>query len=279
MLGGNHFFIMQDLIEISISLPHVMNNLPVVLTQHPNKLNFSMVLLETLYDRQQVCSSMNNFDKNFQSSITSWYSSLNYTSCNWIYSTWFPLGQLVQCEANITLSNFRIAIDIFVVYFYVDFNQAIQMSAIHTLKSELLYSAVNPCLPAPIHYHPEVHGTIMDYLYAYPISVGNIIYFYIVVQPDFGSPVINSSMISTSNLLLLHHSTMRKSAWKLWSDESVMLDVIFHEHEPADDTISPPFKLMLNFVDSTCVPVLKCDSLIHLKGNSSSVDSEFEIGK
>lgn len=266
---------MQDLVEISISLPHVSNSLPVILTQNPNEVNLSAMLLETVHESQPVCSSINNFKMSLLSSNMTWYSSLDYTSCNWTFNAWFPLDHLVQCKANITLSNFQMTANLYVVDFYIDLNQEIKVSAVHTLTSELMYSAVNPCLPAPIYYHPEVHGTVMERSYAYPIATTNMIYYYYTVVQS-GSPDFDQSRDQL--LLLIFNSTARKSAWKLLSDESVStLDIILQEYDSANRTISAPFKLVLQFHDNFCIPILKYDSVIHMKNNSSS-DSEFKIG-
>ncbi len=233
-----------------------------------------MILQE--HDTQQVCSSINNFEKSFLPSNLSWYSSLNYSSCYWTFSTWLPIDHLIQCKANITLSNFQITLDIFVVYFHINFNQKVEVSYVHSLKSELIYSVLNPCLPAPIHYHPEVHGTFMTHSYVYPISTKNMVYFYMVGYPE--SYVFKPSEPSKGQLLLLH-TTMEKSAWKFWSDQHVStLDIIFQKYESVNQTISPPSKLMLSFFDSSCIPLLRHDSIIHLKNNASSLNSEFKIG-
>ncbi len=271
---------MQDLVEISISLPHVDNSLPLILTENLREVDIDAILLETSYATKQVCSSIGNFETSLSTNGgMSWYSSLDYDSCTWMFNTWLPMEHLLQCKANVTFYNFQMAIDIHVVYFYVDVNQTIQQTAVHSLKSELMFSPASLCLPAPIYYHPKTHNMNMEESYVYPIAVNHLtneIYFNSVA--DYGSTLFGSFF---QNLTLLHNSTQRKRAWKLWSNESVStLGVMFHEYGSANcTTVSAPHKLTLKFHENTCFPVLRYNLIVHLKGNSSSSESVFEIGK
>ena len=200
------------------------------------------------------------------------YSHLDYVDCEWKFSKWYPLSQLIEeCSADVLST--KISVTVNVMYVQLTMEQNIQVVLEQPMTTSLQRnSSPSALLPSPIHFS-ALNNTNGGGSYVYPIAVqGNTnVFFYSVgeFESDPFSPSIGTYSLpylsENQSLVLLHTDFVRKrQAWLMQVEGSrsvLKYDIALQSCGMCDNKKRTHFHLELQKVpqvdcDTCYVPVL-----------------------
>lgn len=268
-------------------------------SEHPSSVDSSTSnnkFCSNLKSIHRSDSLLTRFSQIFDNEGYPLYSHLNYLNCEWKFSKWYPLSQLVD-ECGVDLLSTNIRVKVHAMYVQLTMEQNIQVVFEHPTTTSLQRNpSPSRLIPSPIHFFAfnDTHGG-ESYIYPIAVQYNTNVYFYSVgdFDSDWLRPTIgtySSPLLSESQpLTLLHTDNVRKrQAWLMEVEERHSVfkyDVTLQTCGGCGNKKYTTFHLELQIVDcdSCYVPVLDVLASVKLQdGNDKNMTNsppEFTIGK
>lgn len=236
-------FLSLSTAPISLDIVKQLVHLPANSTSKytpPSCSNFNLIDGDSLLSRAWIVTGSSKIQPQFNFL----YSHLNYSTCQWQFSAWYPVQNLIQSCAvtNSSESASRRVISITAISAYLEFRaEGVVIIAsnqtsgrISALRTSYTY------LPPPLHILPPASGGSLPQPYLFPISIsqgaggGTLqVFFYLVTASNH---LLSPSNDSEHVLQLLYaDKTGTSQVWLLEMDQSVqpvLLSFTHHTTEP-----------------------------------------------